>query len=79
MDRVSARLGRWTPEGKRFLAEGMQAWRDWRDQIDADAEAERREIDRRASADNVRWAKRAPIAVCITAGLIVAGWIAAKL
>lgn len=55
MDRVSARLGRWTPEGKRFLAEGVQAWRDWRDQIDADAEAEQREIDRRASAYNVRW------------------------
>ncbi len=78
MDRISARLGRWTPEGKRFLAEGMQEWSDWKDQIEADAEAEQREIDGRASADNIRWAKRALIAVCIAAGLLVAGWIAAK-
>lgn len=78
MDRVSARLGRWTPEGKRFLAEGMQEWRDWKGEIEADAEIEQREIDGRARADNVRWAKRALIALCIAAGLLVAGWIAAK-
>jgi hypothetical protein len=78
MDRVSARLGRWTPEGKRFLAVGMQEWMDWKDQIEANAETERRETEGRAHADHVRWAKRALIALCIAAGVLVPGWIAAK-
>ncbi|MCC8953646.1 hypothetical protein H8B02_09335 [Bradyrhizobium sp. Pear77] len=78
MDRLSARLGRWTPEGKRFRAEGLQEWRDWKDQIEANAQAQRREVEGRARADNVRWAKRALIALCVAAGLFVVGWIAAK-
>ncbi|WP_246755631.1 hypothetical protein [Bradyrhizobium sp. CCBAU 53338] len=78
MDRVTARLGRWTPEGKKFLVEGMQEWRDWKAQFKAEAEAEQLEIDGRARADNVRWAQRGLIALCIAAGVLVAGWMAAK-
>lgn len=78
MDRVSARLGRWTPEGKKFLAEGMQEWRNWKDRLEVSADAERRETESRARADNVRWAKRGLIALCVGAGVLVAGWIAAK-
>lgn len=72
MDRVSARIGRWTPEGKRFLAENIQEWKDWK-------EAGRLEKETKVRADGVRWAKRGLIAMCIAAGLLVAGWIVATL
>lgn len=72
MDRVSARLGRWTPEGKRFLIEGVQEWRSWN-------EAEQREEATVVRGPEVRWAKRGLIALCIAAGALIAGWIAVSL
>jgi hypothetical protein len=72
MDRVSARLGRWTPEGKRFLIEGVQEWRSWK-------EAERRAEENRVRGDHVRWAKRGLIALCVAAGVLIVGWILANL
>ncbi len=72
MDRVSARLGRWTPDGRHFFIEGVQEWRSWN-------EAEQREEANVVRSDEVRWAKRGLIALCIAAGALIAGWLAVNL
>jgi len=80
MNRVSVRLGRWTPAGKAFLAEGMREWKQWRDKLRIDAEVAQREIELKARierrARQVRWAKYALFAGSIAAGSVLAVWIA---
>ena len=77
------RFGRWTPAGKEFRTNGMEAWKEWRDKISAHAEIGRNqdqlrwtnyvELARREHPR--RWMKYAFVAAVVAAVCIVTSWI----
>jgi hypothetical protein len=80
MTRVYARRGRWTAEGKAFLAEGQREWNEWKDQLEATIEAKRHEGQigalRARPERDVRWARYAFMVAAIATGAVIAGSLA---
>ncbi|MHC2578748.1 hypothetical protein ACVI1J_008988 [Bradyrhizobium diazoefficiens] len=80
MTRVDARRGRWTAEGKAFLAEGQKEWNEWKDQLEATMEARRHEGQigafRERQEREIQWARYALMAAAIATGAIMAGSLA---
>jgi len=81
MKRVDARRGRWTAEGKVFLAEGQREWSEWKDQLETTVEAKRHEskisFSRERREREIRWVRYALMAAAIAASAIMAGSLAA--